>query len=69
MYHISKDKRAIQSSELIYNSPLKCTKKRPFDQITVSDLQKASEVVRTTSYRAFDNLSDVLKLEARHLFL
>ena len=60
MYHISKDKRAIQSSELIYNGLLECIKKKPFDQITVSDLQKASGVARTTFYRAFDNISDVL---------
>ena len=60
MYHISKDKRAIQSSELIYKGLLECIKKKPFDQITVSDLQKVSGVARTTFYRAFDNISDVL---------
>ena len=60
MYHISNDKRSIQSSELIYNGLLECIKKKPFDQITVSDLQKASGIARSTFYRAFDNLSDVL---------
>lgn len=60
MYHISKDKRAVQSSTLIYEGLLECIKKKPFDQITVSDLQKASGVARTTFYRAFDNISDVL---------
>ena len=60
MYHISKDKRAVQSSELIYKGLLECIKKKPFDQITVSDLQKVSGVARTTFYRAFDNISDVL---------
>ncbi|MGN0617817.1 MAG: TetR/AcrR family transcriptional regulator, partial [Ruminiclostridium sp.] len=60
MYHISKDKRAEQSSELIYNGLLKCIKKKPFEQITISDLQKASGVARSTFYRAFDNISDVL---------
>lgn len=60
MYHISNDKRAMQSSKLIYNGLLECIKKKPFDQITVSDLQKASGVARTTFYRAFDNISDVL---------
>ena len=60
MYHISNDKRAIQSSELIYNGLMECIKKKPFDLITISDLQKASGVARTTFYRAFDNLSDVL---------
>lgn len=60
MYHISKDKRAMQSSGLIYNGLLECIKKKTFDQITVSDLQKASGVARSTFYRAFDNISDVL---------
>lgn len=39
---------------------MECIKKKPFDQITISDLQKASGVARTTFYRAFDNLADVL---------
>ncbi|MGM9631552.1 MAG: TetR/AcrR family transcriptional regulator [Eubacteriales bacterium] len=60
MYHISNDKRALQSSELIYNGLLKCLLKKPFDQVTISDLQKASGIARSTFYRAFDNLSDVL---------
>lgn len=60
MYHISNDKRAIQSSELIYNGLLECIEKKPFDQITISDLQKASGIARSTFYRAFDNISDVL---------
>ena len=37
-----------------------CIKKKPFDQITISDLQKVSGVARSTFYRAFDNISDVL---------
>lgn len=60
MYHISNDKRSVQSAELIYQGLLKCLEKKSFDQITISDLQKASSVARTTFYRAFDNLSDVL---------
>lgn len=60
MYHISKDKRSAASAELIYKGLLDCIKKKPFDQITISDLQKASGVARSTFYRSFDNLSDVL---------
>ena len=67
MYHISRDKRAVQSSELIYEGLLACIKKKPFEQITISDLQKASGVARSTFYRAFDNIADVLywKCDAR----
>ncbi len=60
MYHISHDKRAAQSAELIYNGLLQCLEKKSFDQITVTDVQKASGVARTTIYRCFDNLSDIL---------
>ncbi len=60
MYHISNDKRARQSSELIYQGLLACLKHKNFDEITVTDLQKASGVARTTFYRAFDNMSDIL---------
>ncbi len=60
MYHISHDKRAAQSAELIYSGLLQCLEKKSFDQITVTDVQKASGVARTTIYRCFDNLSDIL---------
>lgn len=60
MYHINKDKRTIQSADLIYKGLMECIKKKPFDAITISDLQRASSVARTTFYRSFDNISDVL---------
>lgn len=60
MYHISKDKRAAQSADLIYHGLLQCLYCKSFDQITVTDVQKASGVARTTIYRCFDNLSDIL---------
>lgn len=60
MYHISDDKRAKQSAELIYSGLCDCLTRKSFDQITVTDLQRASGVARTTFYRAFDNPADVL---------
>ena len=60
MYHISNDKRSKQSAELIYQGLIICLEKKSFDRITISDLQKASSVARTTFYRSFDNMSDVL---------
>ena len=60
MYHISKDKRAELSAELIYKGLLKCLKKKHFEDITISDLQRVSTVARTTFYRSFDTISDVL---------
>lgn len=60
MYHIHKDKRANRSAELIYTGLLQCLEKKSFDRITVTDVQNASGVARTTIYRCFDNLSDIL---------
>lgn len=60
MYHLTKNKRAEQSAQLIFDGLCKCLKTKSFDQITVTDVQKASTVARTTIYRWFDNLSDVL---------
>ena len=67
MHHVPADKRARKSAELIYDALLMCLDEKSFDQITVSDLQRASGVARSTFYRAFDNVSDVLswKCEAR----
>lgn len=60
MYHISDDKRSRQSAELIYSGLLDCLKRKSFDHVTISDIQRASGVARTTFYRGFDNISDVL---------
>lgn len=60
MYHIRKDKRAVQSAHLIYQGLLQCLKHKSFEQITITDVQRASGVARTTIYRCFDNLSDIL---------
>lgn len=60
MYHIKDDKRTRTSAELVWQGLEACLAKKPFDQVTVSDLQRASGVARTTFYRSFDNISDVL---------
>lgn len=60
MYHIARDKRAERSAELLYKGLMDCMKKKSFSEITITDLQTASGVARTTFYRAFDNISDIL---------
>ncbi len=60
MYHISNDKRAKKSAGLVGNGILKCLEKKDFAEITVTDVQKASMVGRSTFYRLFDNTADVL---------
>lgn len=60
MYHIPNDKRARQSSELIFDGLLRCMQRKAFDSISISDLQRESGVARSTFYRLFDHPSDVL---------
>lgn len=68
MYHIPNDKRAKQSCELIYQGLLNCLKKKSFYLITITDLQKESGVARSTFYRLFDNMSDVLYWQCDRCF-
>lgn len=68
MYHITGDKRAVKSAELIYDALLRCLDTKSFDQITISDIQRTSSVARTTFYRCFDNISDVLYWRCNQCF-
>lgn len=68
MYHISNDKRAKESSELIWKGLLKCLENKNFDNITISDLQRVTGVARSTFYRCFDNISDILSWKCDKCF-
>jgi AcrR family transcriptional regulator len=60
MYHISKDKRCEASAEQMYEGLEKAMAIKAFDDISISDIQKYSYVARTTFYRSFDTISDIL---------
>ena len=62
MYHIKADKRAEKSVELICTGLLDCLEQKEFSQISISDIQRTSTVSRSTFYRNFDSLDDVLAL-------
>lgn len=62
MYHIKPEKRTRASAELIIEAVLRLMQEKPFDQITIMDVQRASSVSRSTFYRAFDRMEDVLEL-------
>lgn len=62
MYHIKRDKRALASVELICAGLLRLMERKPFEKITITDLQKESTISRSTFYRNFDCLEDVLEL-------
>lgn len=62
MYHIKHDKRAQNSVQLICDGLLRCLEEKPYEQVSISDVQRASTVSRSTFYRNFDCLDDVLAL-------
>ncbi|MCM1487932.1 MAG: hypothetical protein NC203_06160 [Firmicutes bacterium] len=60
MFHIKKDKRSQKSAEMIVYGVKQCLKNKKFEDITITDIQKASSVGRATFYRLFDRTDDVL---------
>lgn len=61
MFHVHADKRAQRSAGKIAAALTRLIQTKPFDQVTIADLQRETGVARTTFYRNFDNLADVLE--------
>lgn len=68
MYHISNDKRAINSANLIAEGLMKCLTQKDFSKISITDINQVSFVSRATFYRLFDNTIDVLAYQCDQLF-
>ena len=68
MYHIKQDKRAQASVELICEGLKQCLKEKSFENVTISDIQRVSGVSRSTFYRNFDRIEDVLALMCDRVF-
>lgn len=68
MYHIKNDQRAIRSSQRLYEALASLMRERPFNTITVSDLAEAAQVGRTTFYRNFDEIEDILRMRCDQTF-
>lgn len=64
MYHINDDKRCRKSCILIYKALTSLISEKPFDKITITDIQERSYVGRATFYRNFDTLTDVLIMKS-----
>lgn len=67
MYHISNDIRAQKSAYKIVSGLITCAQNTPLEEITVSSLLGAAKVSRSTFYRLFDNVIDVLEYECDRL--
>ena len=68
MYHIKNDQRAIRSSQLLYEGLTRLMREKPFNTITVTDLVVSAQVGRTTFYRNFDEIEDILRMRCDQTF-
>lgn len=68
MYHISCDKRSVQSAKMIYAALKELLKNHPYETITISKLCEAASIGRVTFYRHFDSIDDVLQLKCDEVF-
>jgi len=60
MYHKNEDARSINSCELIFNGLRELMKEKEFGKISVSELVNKAQIGRTTFYRNFDTIEDVI---------
>lgn len=60
MHHVNSDPRSLQSAGLLYQGLIELLDNKPFRAITVSDLVRQAQIGRTTFYRHFDTIEDIL---------
>ena len=68
MYHIPDDKRAKVSAWRIYQSVRHVLVNKKLCDVTITDVNKQSGISRTTFYRLFDNITDVLEMQLEQFF-
>ena len=68
MYRIKQDQRTIRSCQLIYDALATLIREKPFSKISVTDVVKTADVGRTTFYRCFDEIEDVLRMRCDQVF-
>ena len=68
MYHIKDDKRMRASAMLICEGLAEALEEKPYASLSVTQVCAATGVARTTFYRLFDTLDDVLVYQFDQLF-
>ena len=68
MYQKKKDKRSIQSSKWIYEALKELIQDKEYSKITVTDIVNKANLGRTTFYRNFETIDDVLKMKCEDKF-
>lgn len=69
MYHIKNDQRSIRSSQMLFDGLSGLMQEKKFASITVTELVEAAKVGRTTFYRNFDTIEDVLRWRCDQVFV
>ena len=64
MYHIKKDKRSRRSADAIADAFEKLLSEKPLLDISISDITRTAGVGRSTFYRLFDNIDDLVDFTA-----
>ena len=60
MHHINNNKRSIQSSEWIYAALRDLMNEKKYEDIKITEIVERAKVGRSTFYRNFDNIDDIL---------
>ena len=68
MYHIKPDKRSHKSATAFCESLAHLLDKKPYDEISISDICQECGIARTTFYRLFDTVDDILIYQFDGLF-
>lgn len=68
MYHIKNDKRSIQSSQWIYEALSELMNEKNYENIKVTEIVEKAKIGRTTFYRNFDSIDDVLRMKCDETF-
>lgn len=68
MYHKKNDRRSIQSSDWIYEALKVLMLDKEYSKITITDIVNKANIGRTTFYRNFDTIDDVLKMKCDEKF-
>lgn len=68
MYQKKRDKRSIQSSEWMYEALKELMEVKNYSKITVTDITNKANLGRTTFYRNFETIDDVLEMKCIEKF-
>ena len=60
MYEFADNKKAVDSQKKIYKALRRILLKKPLSEVSVADITKECGISRSTFYRNFQNVSDVL---------